>query len=226
VAQAKPEEVGEAGDPPGAVAVAVRSRRSPLARLTAGGTDGNEQLTAITGVVLILMLAALGVTILRIGALLDAHMFIGMLLIGPLALKLASTGYRFARYYTSGAAYRRKGPPPMELRLLAPALVVSTVAVFATGVALLFAGPGSRGVLTPLHKVSFIFWLAVCALHVLGHLAGLPAALAADRRRPWDAAGSGRGARLLLLAGAIVGGLVLALLVESQFAAWAGFHHR
>ena len=61
------------------------------------------------------------------------------------------------------------------------------------------------------------------ALHVLGHLAGLPAALAADRRaeRPWDDHGSGRGARALLIAGALVGGLVIALLAESQFGAWA-----
>jgi hypothetical protein len=218
---AKPAEVG---DQPPAVAIAARPRRSPLARLTAGGTGGNEQLTAITGVVLILMLAALGVTILRVGQLLDTHMFIGMLLIGPVALKMASTGYRFVRYYRSDRAYRRTGPPPIELRLLAPAVVVSTVVVFASGVALLFAGPSSRGLLLPLHKVSFILWLAVMALHVLGHLAGLPAALAADRRRPWDGAGSGRGARALLVAGAIVGGLVIALLAESPFAAWAGFH--
>jgi hypothetical protein len=218
-----PQVNEEVGDP--STAVAGVGRRSLLARLTAGGTDGNEQLTAITGVVLILMLAALGVTILRVGQLLDAHMFIGMLLLGPVALKMASTGYRFARYYTSNPAYRRKGPPAIELRLLAPAVVVTTVVVFATGVALLFVGPASRGVLAPLHKVSFIVWLAVTALHVLGHLAGLPAALAADRRRSWDTAGSGRGARALLIAGAIVGGLVIALLTESQFGAWAHFHH-
>ena len=39
-------------------------------------------------------------------------MFLGVLLIGPVALKLASTGYRFVRYYTSEPRYRRKGPPP------------------------------------------------------------------------------------------------------------------
>jgi hypothetical protein len=206
---------------------AARRRRSPLARLAAGGTDGNEQLTALTGAVLIVLLAALGVTILRIGGLLDAHMFIGMLLLGPIALKIASTGYRFVRYYTSDAAYRHKGPPPIELRMLAPLVVISTVVVFGTGVALLFAGPGSRGLLLPLHKVSFIVWLAATALHVLGHLAEMPSALAADRRagRPWDDHGSGRGARALLIAGALVGGLVLALLTEAQFHAWSHFHH-
>ena len=213
---------GELGAEP-----APRSRRTLWDRLTAGGTAGNEQLTAIVGVVLIAMLAALGVTILRIGQLLDAHMFIGMLLLGPVALKMASTGYRFVCYYASDPAYREKGPPPIEMRALAPAVVIATVVVFATGVALLFTGPGSRGVLLPLHKVSFIVWLAVTALHVLGHLAELPAALAADRRaeRAWDDHGSGRGARALLIAGALVGGLVIALLAESGFGAWSHFHH-
>jgi hypothetical protein len=207
---------------------AAPPRRSVLKRTAAGGTDGNEQLTAIVGVILIVLLAALGVTILQIGPLLNAHMFIGMLLIGPVALKMASTGYRFARYYSSDPAYRRKGPPSIELRLLAPLVVATTVVVFATGVALLLVGPGHRGFLGPLHKVSFILWLAVTALHVLGHLARLPAALTADRRsrRTWDDRGSGRGARALLIAGALVGGLMIALLAESQFGAWAHYHRQ
>ena len=205
-----------------------RARRLPLRGFFSGGTAGNEQLTAVTGVVLILLLAALGVTILRIGGLLNAHMFIGMLLIGPVVLKLASTGYRFVLYYIANPRYRAKGPPATELRLLAPLVVFTTVVVFASGVALLFVGPSARGTLTPIHKVSFVAWLAVTALHVLGHLAEMPRALAADRyeSREWDDHGSGRGARALALAGALVGGLVLALLVESQFAAWANvqFH--
>jgi hypothetical protein len=188
--------------------------------------EGNEQLTAVTSVVLLAPLAALGVTILRIGQLLDAHMFIGMLLIGPVALKMGSTGYRFVRYYAGEPEYRRKGPPPLELRLLAPTVVLSTVVVFASGVALLFVGPANRGVLVTLHKVSFVVWLAVTALHVLGHLQGLPAALRADRgERPWDDHGSGRGARVVIVVSALAAGLVLALLVESQFGAWAHFRH-
>ena len=55
---------------------------------------------------------------------LNAHMFLGMLLLGPVALKMGSTGYRFVRYYTGADAYRRKGPPAIELRLLAPFVVV------------------------------------------------------------------------------------------------------
>jgi hypothetical protein len=207
---------------------AARSRRSLPGRLLAGGTDGNEQLTALTGVLLIALLAALGVTIVRIGEMLNAHMFIGMLLIGPVALKMGSTGYRFVRYYSGNRPYRLKGPPAIELRLLAPLVVLLTVAVFATGVALLIVGPAHRGVLGPLHKITFIGWIAVTAVHVLGHLTELPRALAgaaARGDRSWDDRGSGRGSRALLIASALAGGVVLALAVESNFGIWAHYHH-
>jgi hypothetical protein len=203
------------------------TRRSLFGRLFAGGPPGNEQLTAATGVVLLALLAALGVTIVRIGQLLDVHLFLGMLLIGPVALKMGSTGYRFARYYTGNAPYRRKGPPPIEMRLLAPLVVISTVVVFASGVVLLAVGPSARGTWFPIHKYSFFVWLAVTALHVLGHLTDLPRALRADRRhdRRWNDYGAGTGARAITLAGALVVGLVLALLVEGQFSAWTSLRH-
>lgn len=200
-----------------------RARRRWLGGLFTGGTSGNEQLTTLTGGVLILLLAALGVTIVRIGGLLNVHMFLGMLLLGPVALKMASTGYRFVLYYTHNPRYRAKGPPAIELRLLAPLVVLTTLAVFGTGVALLIVGPSGRGTLSELHKLSFFVWLAVMAVHVLGHIAALPRALATERT--WDDHGSGRGARALAIAGALVGGLVIALLVEGQFSAWANFHH-
>ncbi len=201
-------------------------RPSGPRRAFGGGTAGNEQLTAVTAVVLLLLLAALGVTIVRIGGLLDVHMFLGMLLLGPVALKLASTGYRFVRYYTANPRYRAKGPPATPMRLIAPLVVVSTVMVFASGVALLLVGPGSRGTLMPLHKASFIVWLLAMGLHVLGHLAELPRALRAEHAgaRPWDDHGGGRGARAMTLLGALVGGVVLALVVESRFGAWAHVH--
>ena len=162
------------------------SRRRPRTRLRAGGTDGNERLTVLTGIVLIVLLAVLGVTILRIGQLLWVHLFLGLLLIGPVALKLASTGYRFVRYYTHEPRYRRKGPPAPALRLLAPLVVLSTVVVFASGVALLLLGPSSRSSLLLIHKVSFIVWLAVTAIHVLGHLPEI--------QRTFTTAGEVRGA--------------------------------
>ena len=57
------------------------------------------------------------------------------------------------------------GPPALGPRLLAPVVVVTTVALFATGVALLIAGPGD-GQPQFLHKLSFIVWVAFVSLHV------------------------------------------------------------
>ena len=196
-------------------------------RLTAGGTTGNEQLTAATGAVLLVLLAALGITILRIRPLLSEHMFLGLLLIPPITLKMASTGYRFIRYYTSNPRYRSKGAPPAILRLLAPIVVVSTVVVFGSGVALLLEGPSSRGSLLLIHKASFFVWLAVTAIHVLGHLSDLPRALTRKHeiQPQLDRYGTGRGGRVLSLSGALVAGVVLAILYIPQFAPWLNVHH-
>jgi hypothetical protein len=199
-------------------------RRRPL---LGGGTDGNERLTAIAGVLLLALFAVLGATIVRIGQLLWLHLFLGLLLIGPVALKLASTGYRFARYYLATAAYRLKGPPHPLLRVLAPILVVTTLAVFVTGVLLLVDGPGSRDQLLLWHKVSFIVWLVAMAPHVLGHLVELPPALRLSRNAgPTPTGGAGRA---IALASAIAGGAVLAIVLLPDFSAWtaaaAHFHH-
>src|SRR5580693_6195125 len=97
--------------------------KSHAKRLTGGGTDGNERLTAATGIVLVLLLAVIGITLLRMHSLISVHLFVGLLLIPPIALKLSSTGYRFVRYYTSDAAYRKRGAPPIVLRLSAPMVV-------------------------------------------------------------------------------------------------------
>jgi len=83
------------------------------------------------------------------------------------APKLASTGWRMLRYYLRGDDYVRRGPPHIVLRaFVAPLLVVSTVLLLATGVALLVLDQ-TRGTLVGLHKASFLVWLGAAALHVL-----------------------------------------------------------
>jgi hypothetical protein len=227
---------------------ATESRRTGPPRgprgVLAGGTEGNERLTVLTGLLLIVLLAALGITIVRIGQLLWLHLFLGLLLIGPVALKLASTGYRFVRYYTANPRYHAKGPPAPALRIMAPLLVLLTVTVFASGVALLFIGPGSsaRSMVFLIHKASFIAWLALTAFHILGHLPEIARVLrisaasrrelitarAPDPRRPTvpDPAPTerlpGRGGRWLSLSGAVVIGLVLAIVLIPDFATWTG----
>jgi hypothetical protein len=207
-----------------------RSQRARAGRITGGGTVGNERLTAVTGGALLLPLAVIGVTLLQLRQLLSVHLFVGMLLIGPVALKLGSTGYRFVRYYTRNPAYRREGPPAALLRAIAPIVVLSTVVVLGSGVALLFAGPSSRDTLLPIHKVSFIVWVAFTALHVLAYLPKVGHAFRADYSRPTLPGGdiTGRAGRILALAGAITAGVVLAVLVIPEFAPWihnSALHH-
>jgi len=195
-----------------------------------GGVDGNERLTAATAVVLVVLLAALGVTILSIGPLIWWHVLLGMLLIPPVFLKLGSTGWRFARYYGGAKEYVRRGPPLLPLRLLAPLVIAATLAVFATGVALLVVGPGG-GIVVGLHKASFVVWFVVTAVHVLAHLRRLPGLAVADwRRRPAPAEGSVPGSvwRRLLLAGSIVLGAVLAIATiryAQPWVHWLGTNH-
>ena len=44
------------------------------------------------------------------------------------------------RYYGGSSAYRGKGPPALVLRVIAPVVVLSTLAVLGTGVGLIVEG--------------------------------------------------------------------------------------
>jgi hypothetical protein len=173
-----------------------------LGRLFAGGSAGNEQLTAIVATLLLVLLAAEGVTILGIGSLMTWHAFVGVLLIPLVALKLASTGWRMLRYYLRGEEYVRRGPPHRLLRVLvAPVLVASTIVVFATGVALLVLDR-TQGLVVGLHKASFAVWAGAFGLHLLTRLPNLLPGL--RQRLP------GLGLRAALITCALAAGVVLA----------------
>jgi hypothetical protein len=195
-------------------------RTRPVASVR-DGVAGNARLTGALAAAVLVLLAAEGATIPFIGQLLGAHIFIGILLIPPVALKMTSTGYRFARYYTHHGRYVAKGPPPAPLRILAPGVVLTTVALFGTGVGLLIAGPPGQTLIFA-HKLSFIAWVALMTLHVLGHLLEVPRLAMADWRRqgPREARLAGAGARTLALAASIGAGLALALLTLSTAQRW------
>lgn len=200
-------------------------------RIAGGGAVGNERLTAATGILLVALLAVIGVTILRLRPLISVHLFVGLVLIPAVCLKLASTGYRFVRYYTSDPVYRKRGAPPILLRVSAPILVATSVAVLATGVALLFLGPESSGTLRLLHKASFIVWAAFIALHVLGHLPDMQKTFLTRRsgRVEYNRHAAGSSGRIISIVGALVAGVVLAIVFVPHFGAWTHFeairHH-
>jgi hypothetical protein len=189
-----------------------------------GGIAGNERLTAATALVLLVMLAAEGITIAFVGPLLQEHILIGVALIPPVLLKLGSTGYRFIRYYTNNAVYTARGAPPLILRVSAPFTVSLTVLVLASGVALLVHGPDT-GRLLLVHKISFFVWFGFMTVHVLGHLLRLPSLATADwRRAAPEAAVAGSTARILLVAAAVAAGLATGAASLSLAGPWLTFN--
>ena len=183
-------------------------------------TDGparNSRLTALTGAVLLVLLAVEGFTLLSLRAMLSWHIFVGVLVVPVVALKLGSTGYRFYRYYARRPEYVEAGPPPLLLRLLGPVVALTTGVLLATGIALIVLGP-SDGLVLGLHKASFVVWVGALGAHVLGHLGRIPRAVRADLVGR-DALGGSRW-RLLLVAGAVVVGAVTDVAVLPHDTAW------
>lgn len=202
---------------------AVRpAARSRFASTRAWSQEGNHRVTAAAGLVLVVLLAIEAVTTLNLHALLPLHLFLGVLVLPPVALKLGGTGWRFARYYTGSKAYRLAGPPKLPMRLLAPLLVVSTLTLFGSGVWLIVVGHGGGWILR-LHAASFAVWGVLLIVHVAVYL---PRALrdgTADWRRRTARAVPGARARRGLLVGALVVGVIVAV---ATYPAQQAFHSR
>lgn len=195
------------------------------------GAVGNERLTALIGAVVLVLSVAEIATVPTLGSLMVAHFFVGVLLAGPVVAKTASTGWRFIRYYTRHPAYRRKGPPRPLLRVIAPVLVASTVALIGSGIALAITGPAPE-ILIRVHVVSFLVWLATIAVHVFAYVRRVPALIAEDwHRRPLrqkrrDAPApepSGRRMRLAVNIAALVPAATAAVLLLPTAAPWVGW---
>lgn len=184
-----------------------------------GGFEGNEILTAGIGAVLTILLIAEGITIILIGGLLTLHMFIGLVLVPPVLLKLGSTGYRFARYYTHSRPYVEKGPPALPMRLMAPFFVVTTIGVLATGVWLLLLGHKSDQLLF-FHKLFFFVWGAIFVIHFLVYAPRVVRSLRSDWSSARRHAVPGSGLRGMLVAASTGAGVALALSLLSTISGW------
>ena len=199
-----------------------RTRRQDVVEQPLGGPRGNAHLTAWTGLLLFVLFAAEGVTLLSVRSLLSWHVAIGAILIPPALLKTASTGWRIVRYYVGSATYVQAGPPPMLLRLLGPIVIAATLGVLATGVMLIVVGPGTAGhggIWLTLHKATFVLWFAVTAAHVLTRLVPALLTVRDGVRSPERVPGwQGRAAGLI---GSVAVGVVLALVLVRADGAWA-----
>ena len=212
---------------------------SPVRTSTQGGTEppqsedhpgvaGNERLTALAGAVLLVLAVVEVITVPTLRSLLSVHFFVGVLLIGPLAVKTGSTSWRFVRYYTRSPAYRRKGPPRPLQRVLAPLLLASTLTLIGSGIALAATGPAPP-ILLIMHKISFLVWLVTFVVHVIAYLRPVPRLIADDwrQRRTQLAPGHtsaplvpGHRLRLAVNIAALVAGAIAALLLLPTTAAW------
>jgi len=182
----------------------------------AAGVEGNARLTGATGAALFVLLAAEGITILRIHDLITVHVFVGIVVTAFVAMKVGSVGYRFARYYLGDPAYVRKGAPNSVLRVDGPIVVLTTIALLATGIAALASGRSARW-LIDLHKASFILWFVAMTVHVLGHILDTPTLAMADyRSAPAAEAISGAWLRRLATVATLLTGIVLAIVVVNS----------
>ncbi len=184
--------------------------------------------------VLLALFAAEGFTILSIHQLITLHFFLGMLLIGPVALKIGAVLYRFARYYSGAPEYRRKGPPAPLLRLLGPFVLVTSVGVIGTGVMLARRRIGRGAVALPAQGVLRALVrrddhscprvrLAAAPAHRIG-----PARQGRSqpgRRVRWPAASCPAAPRAGCSCGLDRGGLLIAATTVHLASPWAGFHH-
>ena len=170
---------------------------------------GNARLTAAVGLLVLVPVAVEGATILLgVHTFMSVHVFVGLALLPVVLLKLASTGWRFVRYYTRSHPYVVQGPPQIAMRLIAPLFVAATLVLFGSGVAMGFLHGQSLQVARSLHGPASVIWLGLLGLHVLVYLrralSTVEEALPA-RRKPVR----GTILRVCALAAAVICGLAL-----------------
>jgi nicotinamide mononucleotide (NMN) deamidase PncC len=139
---------------------------------------------------------------------------IGLLLVPPLLVKMASVSWRFLRYYRHAEAYRHKAAPPTVLRILGPLLLLATLVLIVSGITLLLAPSafgGPHGTMYTIHAGSFYIWMGLVLVHVLAHARDLRGLAAKDWLRRTRTAVPGALARQLAVLASLAAGLALAL---------------
>lgn len=194
--------------------------------MTTLNPHGNERLTAALGLLVIVpVLVEIASVLLGVHTFMSVHVFVGLALIPAVLLKLASTGWRFARYYTRSHPYVALGPPQIAMRLLAPLFVLATVVLFGSGVAMGTLHGHALEIARRLHGPASVLWLLLLGLHVLVYLGravrrAAEDALPATRRRA-----RGGSARMYALALAVAAGLVLGAATVPAQHRWVNLRH-
>lgn len=217
-------------------AAGKRHRADPVIG-SSGGPAGNARLTAWTGLLLLVLILAELVTVLDVRGLISWHIVVGTLLVPVALLKTTSTSWRVIRYYTGHRPYQVAGPPPAPLRLLGPLVVITTLGLLGSGLALIALGPdsGRRPFLTVLgfsldtltvHKALFIAFMVVTGLHLLARLVPAVTLVSGRVHRVTSVPGGSR--RVATLSLVLIAAAITATLVLGASGAWKqdrGFRH-
>jgi hypothetical protein len=187
--------------------------------------DGNERLTAIVGLLLIVpTLIELATLLLGLHQFLSLHVFVGFYLIPLVLVKLGSTGWRFVRYYTRTEAYRLKGAPQLIMRLLAPLLVAATVILFASGVAMGFTHGSSLRLARRLHGPASVAWMILLGVHFLVYIRRALFTAKEDVDPSMRAGARGVRARTLVVVAATVAGIAVGVATVPVQHHWLHLH--
>lgn len=209
-------------------AVGKTNRDDPVTATT-GGPAGNARLTAWTGLLLLVLIVIELVTVLDVRGLISWHIVVGTLLVPVALLKTATTTWRFGRYYTGKREYRKAGPPPNVLRVLGPLVVLTTLGVLGSGLALialgrnssrtvLFTALGQRVDTLTLHQGLFILFAVATGLHLLARI--VPAVVLVTGRLHRSDGVPGRGPRLATLLLTLAAAAVTAALILGASSDW------
>lgn len=171
---------------------------------------GNERLTAAIGVlVLAPVVVEIATVLLGVHTFMSLHVFVGLALIPAVLLKLTSTGWRFARYYTRNRAYIALGPPQIVMRVIAPLFVTATVALFGSGIGMGILQGSALQIARRVHGPASAIWLALLGLHVLVYVKRALIRAGGDLLPAKRTYVRGTAARICLLAIAVICGLAL-----------------
>ncbi len=139
---------------------------------------GRRRLIAQLGLVLVALLGAEVATIPFLAdGLVPVHVGLGLGTLPAIGVKLVATAERTVRYYRRDPDERAEGAPDDLLRITAVVLVLSTLALFGSGVVLwlLGIGVGSRLLAGPawilIHELSFIAFAFAAMVHALSYAA-------------------------------------------------------
>jgi len=193
-----------------------------------GGPAGNARLTAWIGLTLLVLFVAELATLIDVRQFISWHIALGIVLIPPALAKTATTGWRIVRYYTGARTYHQGGPPPVLLRVLGPLVVLTTLALLGSGIAVIALGPdsafetlftvaGQRVSMLTIHQGLTVAWAVVTGLHVLART--IPAVRLATGRVPGGRP-DGSAGRAVTLGVTVALGVVAALLVVQLTGAW------